>query len=321
MTVSWRFLSYFVAVVEEGQITSAAARLNVAQPAISQGLAQLEAELGVTLLERHPRGVRPTPAGQAFLERARQALRAAEEAELTAFSLARAQEGVLELGFLGAPPSLHSPDLLDAFTDRHPGVELHFAELQFPDAAAAEWLAAVDAAIAVLPPADDSVWHVPLRRERRVVLAPASHRLASARTVTVAEVIDETFIGHHERAEPTWAGFWTLDDHRGGPPTNVSSDAPASTQELFALLGASTAITTVPARHAALVSAIVPGLASVPLADAHPVEFVLAGRNDKRGPLVNALASIAAALQQAGAQAAGSPPGAEGAGDAVPDPL
>ena len=63
MTFRRGHLDYFVAVAEEGQITRAAVRLHVAQPALSQAMAQLESELGVMLLTRHSRGVTLTPGG------------------------------------------------------------------------------------------------------------------------------------------------------------------------------------------------------------------------------------------------------------------
>ena len=65
--VEFRQLRYFVAVAQDGQMTRAAQRLALAQPALSQAIARLEQQVGVKLLERHPRGVSLTPAGEAFL--------------------------------------------------------------------------------------------------------------------------------------------------------------------------------------------------------------------------------------------------------------
>src|SRR5205807_10589376 len=72
-----RHFRYFVAVAEEHSFAHAARRLRVAQPALSKQIRDLETELGVTLFERLPRGVRLTPAGEAFLADARGTLEAA----------------------------------------------------------------------------------------------------------------------------------------------------------------------------------------------------------------------------------------------------
>ena len=71
-------LRYFVTVAEEGQMTRAARKLHLAQPALSQAIAQLESELGIDLLVRHARGVTLTPAGETFVPKARLALAAAD---------------------------------------------------------------------------------------------------------------------------------------------------------------------------------------------------------------------------------------------------
>lgn len=59
-----RQLSYFVAIAEERQLTAAARRLHISQPPLSYELASLERELGVQLVERVPRGVTLTEAGE-----------------------------------------------------------------------------------------------------------------------------------------------------------------------------------------------------------------------------------------------------------------
>ncbi len=67
-------LRYFVAVAEEGQVSRAAKRLHVSQPPMSQRLKELESELGVSLFERAPRGMRLTQQGAQFLLTARSVL-------------------------------------------------------------------------------------------------------------------------------------------------------------------------------------------------------------------------------------------------------
>src|SRR3954464_12030155 len=93
-----RHLRYFVAIAEERSFTRAAERLWVAQPGLSTQIRRLEAELGIQLFERHTRGVDLTDAGELFLERARTALAAAEEARLTGRDLEARVVGTIRLG-------------------------------------------------------------------------------------------------------------------------------------------------------------------------------------------------------------------------------
>src|SRR5258708_21756819 len=97
-----RDLHFFVVAAEEGQMTRAATRLGVAQPALSQGIARLEGRVGTTLLERRARGVWLTPAGEVFFERARAGGSATEEA-ICAGAPSERGEGSISFRF---PPSL-----------------------------------------------------------------------------------------------------------------------------------------------------------------------------------------------------------------------
>jgi DNA-binding transcriptional LysR family regulator len=290
-------LDYFVAVVEDGQFTRAASRLHIAQPALSKAIAQLEAELGVKLLERHARGVTLTPAGEQFYEKARLAVAAASDAMQTAESLTRVQEGTIEFGFIGAPPGLDSPAPLEAFAQAHPQIDIRYRELHFPSAPTASWLADVDVAVCHVPPADPGVWAQPLRLEPRVVLAPSRHPLAGRRELSVAEVLDETFIGFDPFVEPDWAGFWSLDDHRGGAPRSLTADHAGNPQEVLASLSVRSAITTVPASVAAILANVLSGVVAIPLRDAAPAAIMLVGRQDRRNPLVVALLAFAGTLR------------------------
>jgi DNA-binding transcriptional LysR family regulator len=295
-------LHYFVAVAEEGQITRAARKLHIAQPALSQAIAQLEAQLGVQLLERHPHGVTLTPAGEVFYEKASAAVAAASEAELTAQSLARARDGTIELGFLGVPPGLDSPGPLQAFAELHPNIDIRYHELPFPTLPMAAWLEGVDVAICHAPPAAPKVWTQTIRVEPRCVLAPQRHRLVERESLTVAEVLDESFIGLHPLIEPAWAAFWSLDGHRGGPPQVVTPDRAANPQEVIAALAVRDAITTVPCSVARVLPHALSGLAAIPLEDADPAVIQLVGHGDRRNPLVAAILEFAENL------VAGDPP-------------
>jgi DNA-binding transcriptional LysR family regulator len=293
-------LHYFVTVAQEGQITRAARKLHIAQPALSHAIAQLEAELGLQLLERHARGVTLTPAGEKFYEKACLAVAADADALQTAQSLARTQTGTIEFGFLGAAPGIDSPGPLAAFAEIHPAIEIRYRELPFPSAPTSSWIAEVDVAVCHRPRADPNVWEEPLRIEPRVVLAPKGHPLAGCAELSVAEALEQTFIGLHPSVEPAWAGFWSLDDHRGGPPRNVTADRASNPQEVLAALAVRRAITTVPAAIAAVVVNLLPGVAAVPLLDAQPSSIVLVGHEGRRNPLVEPLVAFARTLTSGG---------------------
>ena len=289
-------LKYFVTVAEEGQITRAARKLHIAQPAMSQAIAQLEAELGLKLLERHARGVTLTTDGEKFYEKARLAVAADRDALQTARSLARSQTGTIEFGFLGAPPGLDSPAPIEAFAQAHPGIDIRYRDLPFPSLPTTSWLSEVDVAVCHRPPADPNVWAQLLRLEPRVVLAPNGHPLAGCSELSVAELVEETFIGFHPSVEPAWAGFWSLDDHRGGPPRRLTVDRAANPQEVLASLSVRRAITTVPASVARVIVNVLPGVVAIPIRDAEPSAIMFVGHEGRASPLVAALIAFARAL-------------------------
>jgi DNA-binding transcriptional LysR family regulator len=118
-----RRLCYFVAVAEEGQFTRAAARVLVAQPAISAQILRLEHELGEPLFHRDPRAVRLTVAGEALLPHARAALAAAERGRDAIASLRGLLHGRLRVGVAG-PVDHRLAETLGDFHRAHPAVEI-----------------------------------------------------------------------------------------------------------------------------------------------------------------------------------------------------
>jgi DNA-binding transcriptional LysR family regulator len=128
-----RALRYFVTVAEELHFGRAAARLNIAQPAVSQQVARLERELGTRLLDRSPRTVRLTEAGRRVLDAARDALAAAEQVRVAA-------RKTTERVRIGTAPGLTSR--LESGIDRLRGLSASF-EVELVDLPVAQRLNAL----------------------------------------------------------------------------------------------------------------------------------------------------------------------------------
>jgi LysR family nitrogen assimilation transcriptional regulator len=126
--MQYRHLYYFVKIVDAGSFSQAARSIHVAQPALSQQIAELEASLGIALLQRSARGIKPTAAGQRFYDEASSILRRYENLP----SLVRSSTGNVEgLVSVGMPASL-STTLVGPFIEEsrgvHPKVALKFID-------------------------------------------------------------------------------------------------------------------------------------------------------------------------------------------------
>jgi DNA-binding transcriptional LysR family regulator len=124
-----RHLRYFIAVAEAANFTKAAAKLRVAQPALSRQVMDLEEEIGVDLMKRSPRGVTLTAEGKLLLEEAKRIISAAEEAVTKVQSLARGEYGELHIGY-GPSPSIELlPPAMLAFKKASPKVDVLLHDL------------------------------------------------------------------------------------------------------------------------------------------------------------------------------------------------
>lgn len=123
-----RTLRCFVTVAEERNITRAASRLNIAQPALSRKIASLENDLKVTLFERSVRGVEVTPAGKVLLDRAYTLFGQLAQTyhDLTASSERPA--GTVVVGMPPTPGEFICPPLLERIKERFPDIVLRFQE-------------------------------------------------------------------------------------------------------------------------------------------------------------------------------------------------
>jgi DNA-binding transcriptional LysR family regulator len=127
--VELRHLRSFVAVAEELHFARAAQRLFVSQPALSQQIRGLEAELGLRLLERDRRGVRLTPEGAAFLAEARAFVRQADQVATVVRALAEGAAGHLRLSDVLTVPSGLPERIVREHRRRYPAPAGDLAEL------------------------------------------------------------------------------------------------------------------------------------------------------------------------------------------------
>ena len=111
-------------MAEALSFTKAAARLRIAQPALSRQVRDLEDEIGVDLVKRSPRGLTLTAEGKLFLEEARQLLQRADESIKKVRALARGEYGELHIRYSPTPTIEILPPALAAFQKAVPGVQV-----------------------------------------------------------------------------------------------------------------------------------------------------------------------------------------------------
>ncbi|MGV9882187.1 LysR family transcriptional regulator [Streptomyces sp. NPDC003006] len=188
-------LHYFVAVAETRHFTRAAEQVHVSQPSLSQQIRALEKELGAELFSRARGNITLTDAGEALLPLARRILADADTARIEVQELAQLRRGRIRLG---ATPSVCTgllPDVLRAFHDRHPGIQLLIEEGGSHDLVRELARGALDLALVVLPLPSPSpaLTTVELLREDLVVVSsPRARRLGEA--VRIADLQGERLV-------------------------------------------------------------------------------------------------------------------------------
>jgi len=190
-----RHLRYFVAVASELNFSKAAAKLLVAQPALSTQIADLEREIGTSLLFRNTRTVQLTAAGKVFLADARLILSAADLAKEKAVRTARGEVGELSIGFFAAPTMHFLPDLIRRFRAMHPNVAIRMHEL-IPDRQLKAFAREeIDIGFTrPLPPGHPELAVQVLFQENFLAVMAETHPLASHERILLSELAQEPFV-------------------------------------------------------------------------------------------------------------------------------
>lgn len=269
-------------VAEELNVTRAAQRLLIAQPALSRQLRALERQVGVPLLERLPRGVALTEAGRALLGPAREAVEAWERGWSSVRALATATQ--IAVGMQTAVGRGLQRRSLARFGELAPGVIPSLRLVGWSDPTAGLADGSSDVAFLWLPVPLDDIDTLPVATEPRRVALADDHPLAAREQIAFAELLDEPFVALPDTAGPL-RDFWLAVDQRGGRPARVGAVAETADAALEAV-AAGLGVVLLAAGNAALYERA--GVVSRAVDGLTPAVLTLAWRADDRRPVVAA---------------------------------
>jgi LysR family hca operon transcriptional activator len=200
MAMELRHLRYFVAVVEEGSLTTAAERrLHTSQPSLSRQIRDLEYQVGAELLSRSVHGVELTAAGKAFLDHARLALAQVDAAVEAARKAAHPARKTFAIGFQTGHEMNWLPRAMHVLRDELKSIQVTVTSDYSPDLAEALLRGRLDLAFLRVEPGYDLGYHV-VDREPLIVLMPSDHRLTARQAIHPRELVGEIFIGGSKKA-------------------------------------------------------------------------------------------------------------------------
>jgi len=275
-----RKLRYFVAVAEELHFGRAAARLHIAQPALSRRIRALEDELKTPLFVRDRRTTVLTAAGEQLLADARDLL-AAAEAVHRRVTAAAAAKPVLTVGFM---PGIVVTPAVRVLARHRPDVGVRLLRTSWHDQVAVLHDGRVDVGIVRLPVDARGLTVRPLFTEPRAVVVPAGHRLAGKEQITEADVAGEPLVWPADPAtQPT---------RRPHPDSGyVVRGVDETLEHVAAGRGISYLARSATVFHAH------PEVVYVPVADLAPEQVCLAVAAARRSPLVDDFLAAAVRME------------------------
>jgi LysR family cyn operon transcriptional activator len=183
-----RHLRYFVALAEQLNFTSAAEKVHVTQSTLSHQIRQLEDELGCQLFERKSRKVTMTQTGEAFLERARNALREVDEGVWSVRMAAEEMSGVVRIGTTHTFNMRIIPRCISVFVARHPSVRVEVMEMSGDDIATSLERNELDLGVTYKPQNASTLRFEALYTEEMMLAVGAAHPFLTRRFVRMSEL-------------------------------------------------------------------------------------------------------------------------------------
>lgn len=231
-----RQIRYFIAVAEDEHFGRASERIHIAQPALSRQIQLLEAELGVTLFERLPRGVKLSAAGRTFREHCSQILIDLGHAVSETQAVSRGESGMLKLGFIEvAAWNGVIPETIMEFRRNNPNVTLVLSAMNSLDQVEGIYDGRIDAGFLYNPPIDPLLTIHPIARHKVLLAVPSSSAFAGRKSVDIAELSGQPMIQFHRRASPAFYDEMHRALFQSGIAVNVVHEA-ENEAEMLALV-------------------------------------------------------------------------------------
>lgn len=285
-----RQLRYVQAVAEELHFGRAAARLHIAQPALSRQIQQIEQQTGAALFVRSQRKVELTAAGALMLERSRSILRELEQLEQDVRRAGKGELGRLTIGFIHSSTYGLLPRTLQRFRDLYPDVELELREMSIADQATALARDHIDVGLTRPARYAPGIETLSIMEEDFVVAVPAYHPLASSASTPLARLSNEPFILFPRASSPLFnASILRMCETAGFTPQAIQTATQVHTVVGLVSAGMGVAIVPVTAKNMQ-----VSGVAFLRIQeDPPPVSVVLAWRTSRETPSLRAFRAIA----------------------------
>ena len=290
-----RHLRYFVAVAETENVTRAAARLHVSQPALSRQVHDLEDEIGFALLTRSAKSVLLTEAGKVFLVEARAVLQRAADAVQTARAVAGGLRGEIHVGYAPTLTVQILPQALRAFQNEFPGVRVALHDLSTGEMLTQLRAGKLDVALLVRPEKNLRGLRVEeLARYPLCVAVFPKHPLARLKVIPLKDTVGEPLIAYSQEEYPEYhQSLVELFATVGGKPRIVEEHEGVT--GLTAAIEAGRGIALVPSCLACMVG---PRLRVIPLQPAPPALVVVAAYRPENATATVEKFIAAAALKQ-----------------------
>jgi len=249
-----RHIRYFIAVAEEENVSRAAQKLHLSQPALSRQVADLEEELGFLLLERTAKSVRLTEAGRVFLKEGMAVLDRVEEAIRLARAVAGGGAGELKVGYAPTPTVRLLPATLRAFQTRFPNVHVRLHDLSTEEMLEGVRNGSLHIAMLVRPTDTmlSGLHYEQLASDQMRLAVSPNHSLAGKISVTLKQVAEEPLVAYDKEDYPEYREYLSaLFDVIGKSPRIVQEHD--SGTSLFAAVEAGSGVAFLPQSLACVV--------------------------------------------------------------------